>query len=121
MGKFQKTWKVSKSNYSINTTLIIRNGFSPTKTLKPQVGMMECKMTCNPNGMLWPLPTGKVELSKELLHFYPGDLSIEVDDDTSFEVYGLVSKFSNIFKDYLYQMHPNYDLNSKDSPFSDGK
>ena len=83
--------------------------------------MMECKMTCNPNGMLWPLPTGKVELSKELLHFYPGDLSIEVDDDTSFEVYGLVSKFSSIFKDYLYQMHPNYDLNSKGSPFSDGK
>ena len=105
----------------LSSFLAIRDRFSPTKSLKPQVGMMECKMTCNPNGMLWPLPTGKVELSKELLHFYPGDLSIDVDDDTSFEVYGLVSKFSSIFKNYLYQMHPNYDYTSENNPFGTGK
>ena len=48
----------------------------------PQVGMMQCKMTCNPYGMLWPVPNGKVELSDEMVYFYPGDISIIVAKDT---------------------------------------
>ena len=48
----------------------------------PQVGMMQCKMTCNPYGMLWPVPNGKVELSNEMVYFYPGDISIIVAKDT---------------------------------------
>ena len=83
--------------------------------------MMECKMTCNPNGMLWPLPTGKIELSKELIHFYPGNLLIKVSKDTPWNALTLAVQQIDIFKKYLYKMHPKYEPGSGINPFSDSR
>ena len=52
------------------------NGLDSNK----QVGMMACKMTCNTYGMLWPLPTGQVELSQELIHLLPGTKKILIKE-----------------------------------------
>ena len=87
---------------------------------RPQIGMMECKMTCNPYGMLWPKPTGNVNLSKELTYFYPGDLSIQVSENTPFQVYGMVVQLIDVFNEYLYAMHPEYKTKSGISPFEQG-
>ena len=86
-----------------------------------QVGMMECKMTCNSNGMLWPLPTGKIELSKELIHFYPGNLLIKVSKDTPWNALTLAVQQIDIFKKYLYKMHPRYEPGSGINPFSNSR
>ena len=83
--------------------------------------MMECKMTCNPNGMLWPLPTGKIELSKELIHFYPGNLLIKVSKDTPWNALTLAVQQIDIFKKYLYKMHPKYEPGSGINPFSNSR
>ena len=83
--------------------------------------MMECKMTCNSNGMLWPLPTGKIELSKELIHFYPGNLLIKVSKDTPWNALTLAVQQIDIFKKYLYKMHPRYEPGSGINPFSNSR
>ena len=83
--------------------------------------MMECKMTCNSNGMLWPLPTGKIELSKELVYFYPGNLLIKVSKDTPWNALTLAVQQIDIFKKYLYKMHPKYQPGSGINPFSNSR
>ncbi len=41
----------------------------PTQTTAP-LDFLECKMTCSPQGTLWPLPSGNFSLSAELARFY---------------------------------------------------
>jgi hypothetical protein len=40
------------------------------------VGLNSCKMTCGEAGMLWPLPTVQVQLSRDLVNFLPQDLKV---------------------------------------------
>ena len=75
---------------------------------EPQVGMSACKMTCNMYGMLWPKPTGLVELSGELIHLLPGDLTLGMDKDSPANLQPLVDAKRDIFREYLYLMHPTY-------------
>ena len=79
------------------------------KAEERQVGMNACKMTCNMYGMLWPKPTGEVELSKELLYLLPGDLTLGMDNDSPANLQPLVNTKRKIFREYLYLMHPNYN------------
>jgi hypothetical protein len=39
-------------------------------------GLNACKMTCGEAGLLWPRPTGQVQLSRDLVHFLPQDLKV---------------------------------------------
>ena len=84
-------------------------------------------------GMLWPKPTGQVELSNELIHLLPGDISIaarlssadkdsqEDEEDPSPlsepEAVAMVEELRAIFKEYLYMMHPKYAKGSGKNPF----
>lgn len=63
-------------------------------------------------GMLWPKPTGQVELSNELIHLLPGDISIVAGKEDD-----IVEELRAIFKEYLYMMHPKYAKGSGKSPF----
>merc|ERR1719411_531977 len=74
-------------------------------------------MTCNPYGMLWPVPNGKVELSNEMVYFYPGDISIIVAKDTPWKPTLLAVQLIDIFNEYLYTMHPQYEIGSGERPF----
>lgn len=82
-------------------------------------------------GMLWPKPTGQVELSNELIHLLPGDISIaarlsSADKDSQEEgpsplsepeAVAMVEELRAIFKEYLYMMHPKYAKGSGKNPF----
>ena len=93
-----------------------------------QVGMMACKMTCNTYGMLWPRPTGQVELSQDLIHLLPGDISIaavhatDANKELPDKLQTMIAQLRDIFKDYLYMMHPKYDKRSAGkNPFPSSK
>lgn len=92
-----------------------------------QIGMMACKMTCNTYGMLWPQPTGQVELSEELIHLLPGDINIAVAPATanqeplSDKVNTMIGELRGIFREYLYMMHPKYQRGSGNNPFPSAK
>ena len=89
---------------------------------------MACKMTCNSYGMLWPLPTGRVELSEELIHLLPGDINIAVapadaeikQEPFTDKVNTMIGELRNIFREYLYMMHPKYKIGSGINPFPSG-
>ena len=95
-----------------------------------QLGMMACKMTCNTYGMLWPQPTGQVELSEELIHLLPGDINIVVAPTKaalanqelflSDKVNTMIEELRKIFREYLYMMHPKYKRGSGINPFPSG-
>jgi hexosaminidase len=74
-------------------------------------------MTCSKQSMLWPMPTGQVDLSEDLINFLPGDLAITVSKGTDFAVQGLVLEMRDIFEEYLYMMHPRYIKASGKNPF----
>ena len=67
-------------------------------------------------GMLWPKPTGRVELSNELIHLLPGDISISAfgnQQDQQPLSSPLLEELRPIFKEYLYMMHPKYASSKK--------
>ena len=80
--------------------------------------------------MLWPLPTGRVELSEELIHLLPGDINIVVAPTKaafanqelflSDKVNTMIEELRKIFREYLYMMHPKYKRGSGNNPFPSG-
>ena len=39
-------------------------------------GLNACKMTCSSRGNLWPMPTGRVQVSQDLVKFLPQELRL---------------------------------------------
>jgi len=81
-------------------------------------GLQACKMTCSSVGTLWPIPTGNVELSSQLEHFIPQSLRVVAVSSPSEEVSKMINQFVDIFKEYLYKAHPDYEGGYK-NPFTD--
>ena len=90
----------------------------PSSSASEVQGLAACKMTCDPRGTLWPSPTGETRLSQELLHFLPQQLKVVSVISPSEEVSNMVIRFADIFKEYLYLSHPDYEGEYK-NPFSE--
>ena len=67
-------------------------------------------------GMLWPKPTGRVELSDDLIHLLPGDVSLVFVGTHDQTVQRLLEELKAVFKEYLYMMHPKYHKGSGKTP-----
>ncbi|CAB4069998.1 HEXA_B [Lepeophtheirus salmonis] len=81
----------------------------------------KCKMTCNPNGLLWPLPTGSFDLSQDVTRLYPNDVTFHLESQVPTAPGKLIAQAQNIFKFYLQALHPDYDVNENPKPFKDQK
>ena len=90
----------------------------PSSSASVVQGLAACKMTCDPRGTLWPSPTLETRLSQELLHFLPQQLKVVSVVSPSEEVSNMVNRFADIFKEYLYLAHPDYEGEYK-NPFSE--
>ena len=95
------TWRCNPGKEAVGGHEIegrcIKELFDASKGLA-QVGIMACKMTCSQYAMLWPKPTGKVELSKHLINLMPGDILIRSGANADPEVKRMVNEFTNVFK-----------------------
>jgi len=89
-----------------------------SSTVSEVQSLAACKMTCDPKGSLWPSPTQELKLSQELVHFLPEQLKVVAVISPSEEVSKMVNRFVDIFKEYLYLAHPDYEGDYK-SPFSE--
>jgi len=81
-------------------------------------GLQACKMTCGAKGMLWPAPTGLVQLSPDLVNFIPQDFRVVSVSAPSEAVSNMINQFADVFKEYLYKMSPDYDGEYK-NPFTE--
>jgi len=81
-------------------------------------GLQACKMTCAPEGTLWPVPTGKVQLSKTLEHFIPQSLRVVSVSSPTEKVSTMINQFVDVFREYLYLSHPKYEGGYK-NPFQE--
>jgi len=81
-------------------------------------GLQACKMTCGMYGTLWPVPTGQTKLSQQLEHFLPKSLRVVSVSSPTEEVSNMINQFVDVFREYLYLTHPDYEGGYKD-PFTD--
>ncbi|CAL4247209.1 unnamed protein product, partial [Meganyctiphanes norvegica] len=67
-------------------------------------GINTCKLTCGPNGVLWPRPTS-VELGKDVNFFIPGKINSETNCPA--EVKSLLDDAYQIFSDNIAHYTPD--------------
>ena len=125
VGRFSLPSPWSYSCDSTNSSHLLTTHVTPYKCVKvasssaSQVqGLAACKMTCEPRGTLWPAPTQLTRLSQDLLHFLPQQLKVVSVISPSEAVSQMVNRFADIFKEYLYLAHPDYQGGYED-PFSE--
>ena len=125
VGRFSLPSPWSYSCDSSNKSHLVTGHVVPYKCVKQPSssasvvqGLAACKMTCDPRGTLWPSPTEETRLSQELLHFLPQQLKVVSVISPSEEVSNMVNRFADIFKEYLYLSHPDYEGEYK-NPFSE--
>eukprot|EP00096_Caligus_rogercresseyi_P002999 TRINITY_DN1548_c0_g1_i2.p1 TRINITY_DN1548_c0_g1~~TRINITY_DN1548_c0_g1_i2.p1 ORF type:complete len:625 (-),score=121.67 TRINITY_DN1548_c0_g1_i2:79-1749(-) len=63
-------------------------------------------MSCGSLGLLWPRPTGAVELSKDLIRLYPEDVSFILESQVPKAPGRLLAQAQAIFKTYLRALFP---------------
>lgn len=75
-----------------------------SETTRP-LDLMECKMTCSDQGLVWPLPTGSLSLSKEL-EVFADEYSIALVAFNSTPTVEFLAKkfFTDVFVNYLTVM-----------------
>ena len=97
----------------------------PSSSAKKVQGLQACKMTCGSKGMLWPAPTGLVQLSPDLVNFIPQDFRIVSVSAPGEKVSNMINQFADVFKEYLFMMSPDYEGGYKnpftETPFISGK
>jgi len=81
-------------------------------------GMNACKMTCSHRGNIWPSPTGQVQVSPRLVNFLPQELRLVAVTAPSEQVNKWINQFADVFREYLYLMHPDYEGDYK-NPFKE--
>ena len=92
-------------------------GKVPSSSASKVQSLSACKMTCDPSGVIWPSPTEELQLSPDLVHFLPDQLKVVSVISLNEEVSNMVNRFADIFKEYLYLSHPDYEGGYK-SPFT---
>ena len=115
------SWECDTSNSSVKVTGHVVESQcvkTPSSLAKKVQSLMACKMTCHQAGLIWPAPTGKVSLSKELLNFLPNNLNVVAVISPSEQVSNMVNQFVDVFREYLYLMSPEYEGGYK-NPFSE--
>jgi len=75
-----------------------------------------CTLTCGAYGSLWPKPSQKVELSKDLVTFHPENLRFTKIAVTSNRVEKMMDEASHYFLRKLHFKHPEYPTTGK-GPF----
>ena len=55
-------------------------------------------MTCDPEGVIWPAPTGQLSLSQELINFLPQNLKVIKVVAPSETVSNMVNQAVDIFR-----------------------
>jgi len=90
----------------------------PSSSADKVQGLQACKLTCGKDGSMWPAPSGLVQLSPDLVHFIPQEFRVVSVSTPSEEVSNMINQFADVFKEYLYMMHPDYEGGYKD-PFSE--
>jgi len=70
-----------------------------------QTGLNTCKLTCGPNGILWPKPT-HVNLDKNVEFFIPENIGYDCPAEACTQ---LIESAIQIFLDNLDQYHPNFN------------
>lgn len=113
------SYQCDRSNASIGGHYIpARCVKMPSSSADKVQGLQACKMTCGSKGTLWPLPTGEVKLSQDLEHFLPQEFRLVSVIASNDEVSKMVNQFFDVFKEYLYMNHPDYEGGYK-TPFTD--
>ena len=131
VGRFSLPSPWSYSCDSSNRSHLVTGHVVPFKCVKQPSssasvvqGLAACKMTCDPSGVIWPSPTEDVQLSRDLVHFLPHQLKVVAVIAPSEEVSNMVNRFVDIFREYLYLSHPDYEGSYKspftESPFTEG-
>ena len=97
----------------------------PSSSSEKVQGLQACKMTCESKGTLWPTPTGKLQLSSDLVHFIPQDFRVVSVSAPSEDVSNMINQFADVFREYLYMVNPDYEGEYKnpfsETPFINGK
>jgi len=83
---------------------IDKAGLNPTEDGYP---LAVCKLSCGKYGALLPHPTGKVEISKGSIMFYPQNLRFVPVKAPTTNVVNLTQEAAKIFTWYLNKMHPD--------------
>ncbi|CAL8069559.1 unnamed protein product [Orchesella dallaii] len=93
-----------------------KDDLGPTEDGNP---LSVCKLNCGKHGVLFPLPTGKVEIGKGFVQFYPQNLKFAPVEAPAVTLVKRFGEASKIFTTYLNKMHPD---NNKDgtAPFPSG-
>jgi len=88
----------------------------PSSNVQTVQGLNACKMTCSHRGSLWPAPTGTVQVSSGLSHFLPHEFRLVAVSAPSEQVNKMVNQAFDVFREYLYLAHPDYEGEYK-NPF----
>ncbi|CAL4142333.1 unnamed protein product [Meganyctiphanes norvegica] len=77
-----------------------------------------CTLTCGQYGSLWPKPSKKVQLSKDLVSFHPENVKFTKIGVTTKMVEDMMDEASHYFMRKLHFKHPEYPSTGK-GPFTD--
>jgi len=72
------------------------------------MGLERCKLTCGPYGQLWPKPSGKVTIGKNVVSFLPHNVEIKGMTAPTEEIKNLLNETTQIFKNTIKAIHPQY-------------
>jgi len=79
-----------------------------------------CTLTCGQYGSLWPKPSKKVQLSKDLVSFHPENIRFSKVGVTNKMVEKMMDEASHYFLRKLHFKHPEYPKTGK-GPFTEYK
>merc|ERR1719219_2829943 len=68
-----------------------------------------CKLTCGPYGQLWPKPSGKVTIGKNVVSFLPHNVVIKGMTAPTQAIKNLLNETTEIFKDTIKKINPQYN------------
>jgi len=72
------------------------------------LSLERCKLTCGPYGQLWPKPSGKVTIGKEVVSFLPQNVEIKGMTAPTEEIKNLLNETTQIFMETIKAINPQY-------------
>jgi len=67
-----------------------------------------CKLTCGPYGQLWPKPSGKVTIGKDVVSFLPQHVEIKSMTAPTEDLKNLLNETTQIFMNQIKWINPQY-------------
>jgi len=77
------------------------------------LSLEKCKLTCGPFGQLWPKPSGKVTIGKNVVSFLPQNVEIKGLTAPTEDIKNLLNETTQIFKDTIRYINPLYKDNAE--------